>query len=70
MTTTRKLRIEVYDETGTVAGDDDATTTLAAVEITLPASVEVPGERLIEGARLADAHVVGADFHQLVKEAQ
>jgi hypothetical protein len=64
----RRLRIEVYDETGSVHGDDYQTDTIAAVEVELPAGVEIPGERLIEGARLAYRHVVGADFHQLVVE--
>ena len=40
--------------------------TIAQVEIELPAGTEIPGERIIEAARLAYQHMVGADFRQLV----
>jgi hypothetical protein len=61
----RKLRIELYDDRTPPGGDLDYHT-IASVEIELPASMEIPGERIIEAATLAYAHMTGADFHQII----
>ena len=64
--TRRKLRIEVYDDATPPGGELDYQT-LASVEIDLPATMEIPGERVIEAAKRAYRHMVGADFQQLIE---
>jgi len=66
---TRKLRIEVYDDRTPPGGELDYAT-IASVEIELPAGMEIPGERMIEAARQAYAHMIGADFQELVARAE
>jgi hypothetical protein len=68
LTTQRKLRIEVVDETGNVQDDNYRTHTILAVEVELPGGVEVPGERMIEGAKLAYRHVTGSDLPRFTTE--
>jgi hypothetical protein len=68
--TQRKLRIEVTDESGHVTDDTYRSHTIAAVEVELPSSMEVPGERLIEAAKLAYRHVVGSDLPGLIVEGE
>jgi hypothetical protein len=58
--TQRKLRIEVFDETRHTGELDFET--IAEFNIGLPRNLEVPGERLIEAAKLAYRHIVGADL--------
>jgi hypothetical protein len=65
----RKLRIEVCDEAGTTTDGTYTSDTIALVEINLPDGMEIPGGRLIEGARLAYQHATGADLPPLVIQA-
>lgn len=63
--TTRKLRIEVFDETERTDGEGWQWRTLAEVVVEMPTGFECPGERLIESARMAYRHVMGADLPKL-----
>lgn len=61
----RKLRFELVDEIRTRDADGERDTdfvTIAEVVVEVPASMEIPGERLIEGARLAYRHATGVDL--------
>ncbi|HEV8653147.1 MAG TPA: hypothetical protein VG276_28075 [Actinomycetes bacterium] len=62
----RKLRIELYDDATPPGGNLDYQT-IASVEIELPAGTEIPGERIIEAARRAYVHMVGADFPEFAR---
>lgn len=64
MSTLRKLRIEVFDETPR-ENEHPVWQTAAEVVVVLPAGMEIPGERLIEATRLAYRHLMGDDLPKL-----
>jgi hypothetical protein len=61
----RRLRFELVDEIRTRDADGERDTdfvTIAEVVVEVPANMEIPGERLIEGARLAYRYATGVDL--------